>query len=194
MKLLPADLLSQKSVEIVTSSWVNKRVLPILLGVFLFVVTGNYLLFNRYSKNYNLKNNQVVKGQITLKKLDDLKTRIQENETFIKDNNILSNSDYSYFLDIISSMASERVRFTRFQIHPLVKEIRKGKEAKFKNQLIKIEGEAQNVTKYRMFLSKLIAIKRVKEVRDKSYQYDVKNKIGKFSIIVEYELNQQRDA
>ena len=146
------------------------------------------------TQKYNVKNEQILQGEKTLKNLDNLNAKIKENEKFIKDNHIFSSSDYSYFLDVISSVASKKVRFTRFQIHPLEKEIRKGKEAKFGKQLISIEGETQNVINYRSFLSQLIAIDRVREVYDKSYRYDEKNKLGKFFIIVEYELNQKEDA
>lgn len=191
LKLSPESLLDTTMVHAVTSSWVMKRVLPIFLGFFLIVVVANYMLFASYSEKYNTSSGMIQQGQQTLKRLDELSLKIQENEKFIKDNNILYNADYSPLLDKIASIASRKVRFTRFQIHPLQKEIRNGREAKFGRQLITIEGETSKVGNYRTFLKLVDQIEWVTTIKRQSYRYDDKNKIGKFTVEVEYELKME---
>lgn len=189
MKLAYLPLLVKDNVNLLTSKWVNKKIIPAVLGIVFLIVATNYLLLTSYSEQYASKNSQVMQGQKTLKKLDQFKIKISDNERFIKDNGILNSSDYSYFIDVIGEIASEKIRFTRFQIHPLEKEIKNKKEVKFKNQFIIMEGEANSVDNYRIFLEELNSLERLKDIKSQSYRYDLRNRIGKFSIIIEYELN-----
>lgn len=188
LKLLPEELLNQQAVDIAVSSWLNKKIVPGILGTVFFILIINYFLFSSFSSKYQNKASQVAYGEQTLKKLETLKTQIKDNEDFIKDNNILYQSGYTFMVDHIGEVASKNVRLLRLQVHPLEKEISDGKEVKFSNQVVLLQGEATSVNKYKDFLAQLINLPRVKKITSQTYQFDEKKRVGEFSLQLEYEL------
>lgn len=188
LKILPPELLNNTGVDVLVASWLNKRIMVGFLGTLLVVLTLNYLLFSNYSETFNDKSSKVAFGQQTLKKLEQLKTQIKYSEKFISDNDILEQSNYTNLVDDIGAIASKKVQLLRLQIHPLEKEIRDKKEVKFKNRAIAIQGETSSVSKYKEFLAQLINLNRIKQIKSQTYLYDNKAQIGKFNLLIEYEL------
>ena len=82
--------------------------------------------------------------------------------------------------------ASERVYLTHLQIHPIERDIRSGREAEFNANIIQIKGEAPDINNYKEFLNRIHSIDFIREIRAKSYKYDLKKQLGVFSIEIIY--------
>lgn len=193
-KLSSAYVQMPEGVKILTASFLQKRLLPIVLSVFLLTLLLNFFYFTKLSDEYDKKTNNIAVNTKTLTELETLKLQISEKEKFIDDNKLMSYSEYSYLVDNLSSVASEKVRIKELEIHPLKKEIKDGKEVIFLTQTIQIQGEAKSLNKYQAFLESIRQLSFVEEIRSQSYRYDIKYKVGKFNVEIYYNENVRSHA
>lgn len=161
-------------------------------SVFLFIISLTVLFFINFFVNYILQKNtneltaEFSKNQAVINRLRRLTKEVNEKESFLKDNGLLTESRISYYADRIAATAPDDIRFDIFELNTRIKDAKQDDLFKFKSNNCKLEGECKKSVTLFNWVNELKKAKWTKEVKLINYTQDKSDYVAHF--IMEIEL------
>jgi hypothetical protein len=163
---------------------VHFKILSIgVLGLFLFVLLLNFVLFSLFTS----QNNELSARENTfsgmLKEMEALEKEVAEKQMFLSGAGWLAPSRASYLADRIAATVPVSVRLTEMAVHP-VDELKTKTERKtvFDTGKIRLSGNTTKPTILNEWVDELKMIDKIESTKLLQYRYDHKEKVGNFTI------------
>lgn len=162
------------------------------IGVLLFVLLINFLLFSSY---YSELQNLTGQHQIELsqkKKYDAKLAEIKEKEKWVS--NILenSNSKTSFYINRIVSILPESIALTELTYQPLERQIKTGDPIKLSENQIRISGENGDEESFSYWIKNMEEISWISEIKVADFSYKTAS-ISEFTVNLSIEADEAAD-
>ena len=153
-----------------------------LLGALLV----NYFWFENLSKKYNAISSEYSLNESVLKQLKVAENELKQTEDLILKGGLVGSSSFAFFSDRIALCLPNGITLTRMEILPLKGKMIAGKEIRFDNETITIEGETFDILLIDRWINNLKKEVWVKDVRLDSFFNDGYNEPSVFKMTVDF--------
>jgi len=164
----------------VTAGW------SVLVFFFILLLT-NFLLFDKYNRQYNDLSYRISQNKDLLSRLDTLKKEMEQKEEFITKGGLLRSSRNSFYADRIAYMLPQDIMLTEMDICPLKKKITESKEPEFMKNVIHVSGITKKSTLLDEWIKEVGKEQWVDDINILNYTQESDKRTGEFEVEIRIE-------
>ena len=149
----------------------GRTILKFGLGILLLVLLVNYLLFDYSFKRRTFLDNELASSKVMLQELTDLKSTVEQKQSFISSNKLDEFYYLSYFADQIGLITPGQIRLDKLSFNPVSQKIKPNQAVEFRKGTLFCEGTASDIESYRQFIADMKGMYWVKDILSQDYAY-----------------------
>ncbi len=151
---------------------IKKTGVYFVILLFILLIINTVIFSYLYKENIHLnevKNNYSLK----IKRLEDLKGNIEEQQQFLQAHDLILKQPIVYYINEILKQTPASINLKSFTINPLIKnKFKENENIKFRKNVIIIEGEDNDQVNVMNWMDKIKQINHVTAVDLMEYEYD----------------------
>ena len=151
------------------------------LGIILFILLINFLLFNSYNQQRNELESLLLINKNQLETYDELNKKFNEKHIFLKNTSFDKLSKKSFYTDRIASDLPTNIRLIELNIAPIRKHNRELSKFEFDSNVVLIKGKCSESIYLNDWVQKIKTYYWVKDLQIINYKYSSSN-LGEFEI------------
>jgi Tfp pilus assembly protein PilN len=157
-----------------------------LLGFLFVVLLINFLLFDKFSREYLRAKIQFRDGIALVNRMDSLQTELSYKQDIVEENRLSQGSRFSLYADKIAAIVPEQIALTKLEINPALSKPSADKELQFNRDRVEIKGKCTSGYVLDEWLEKLKHEPWIKHIEVLQYTQENKGTPGEFVIQIEY--------
>lgn len=177
--------LSENKKEYFHFSLHKKISIGLLAGLFILLLGNTFFYYQLKDQSSALQTDLFYKrSQLT--ELDSLKKRLQQQQLFLKQSNLNSYSNSSFYADQIGVSLPKGLRLTELTIYPAKAQIKKQREedwVQYEHSQIKVKGHCKSSLQYNSWINHLRQLAWVHSVDHLNYR-DINQELGSFESLI----------
>jgi hypothetical protein len=151
------------------------------LGIILFILLVNFLLFNSYNQYRGELESLLLINKTQLETYDELNKKFNEKHIFLKNTSFDKVSKKSFYADRIASEVPTNIRLIEINIAPIRKHNRELSKFEFDSDIVLIKGKCSESIYLNDWVQKIKTYYWVKDLQIINYKYSSLN-LGEFEI------------
>ncbi len=164
------------------SALLIKYLLPALMTLLLL----NFVLFDRFQKKIDQLSGSLSNTENLRKQVEQLKTQIESEKEFYAQTNLHKNKQFALYVDRVSSLSVQGIRFEKLSVNPLQKRIRGNEMIMYKKNEIELKGTADNAECFSEFLMNINSSALNLRIGKQAYFYDKNKGKADFELVLEF--------
>jgi hypothetical protein len=157
-----------------------------LLALLFIILLVNFLLFDKFNKEY-VRANMKFKADLELvNRLDSIKAELKYKEMLVEENGLMTGTRYSFYANRIAALVPDQIVLTKLEINPALTKPNVEKELDFNRNIIIIKGKCLSGFILDEWMETIKTEQWVKRMEVLQYQQENKGTPGDFNIQIDY--------
>lgn len=158
-----------------------------VLGIFLFALLANFLLFTSYSDTHEQLQGELFLSKDRIAYLSSLDQDVSARQGLLRQLGLLTPARTSFYADAIAASVPRAIRLTGILLNPLKKKVKVGENPLFEPGVIRVTGSSKKSTTLNDWVKLMKQMDWVGQVTVIDYQSTGRAGTGDFELNIEIE-------